>query len=151
MRLKCARLFDRIRCEWLLDHHQLKWIQLTKDAQITDRVSGIRIDHQRKLRKLGSHRCDRLNVPARLYLDFHALITFGDVAANAFNQLVNRFEDPDSYTRGYRTSFNAKQFTQWELVSVRVGIPQGSFNGRFGEWICWLFAQELIERCGNYL
>src|SRR6185503_1377216 len=112
MRLKFARLFERVRCERLLDHYQIKAIQLTKDVQVIDRVRGVRIDHQWKVRKLSAHSSDRLNVPARLYFDLHASITFGDVAVNAFNQLVDAFEDPDCDARRYPASFNAKQFTQ---------------------------------------
>ena len=73
------------------------------------------------MRKLGTDSSDWLDIPARLYFDFHALITFGNVTAHAFNQLVDRFEDPDRDTRGYRTSFNAKQFTQCALSFVRKG------------------------------
>jgi hypothetical protein len=70
MRLKFAASFIASAASGCSIIIRSKRFQLTKYLQIIECVRSIRIDHQRQLRKPGSHGSDRLDIPARRILIF---------------------------------------------------------------------------------
>src|SRR6185369_1129516 len=99
MRLKFTCFAYCFGCERLLDHHQLKSIQLTEELHVVKRVRRICINHQRHVGKLSPHCGYWFDVPAGLDLDLDASITFSDVTSHSIEQLIHCVKDADSHAR----------------------------------------------------
>ena len=72
--------------EWLFNHHQLEFVQRTKERRVRERVSGISVGHQGYLGKARAHLFDNINVPARFDFDFDSTVTSRQLALDFVEQ-----------------------------------------------------------------
>ena len=69
----------------LLDHHEIKTVELLEPVRIGQRVGGIGVGHQLDRREALAHFGHHVHVPARLDLHLDALIPGRQLALDLFN------------------------------------------------------------------
>src|SRR5258708_27024605 len=74
LRLERRVIEDIVMRQGLLDHHQVEFVQALQVIGVGQRVGGVGIGHQPDVGERGAHFTYDIDIPARLDLDFDALI-----------------------------------------------------------------------------
>src|SRR5579885_11736 len=120
-----------VPAERLLDHHQMKRVELLQHGEVAHSVGGIGIHHEPQAGKLLAQPANRFNILPRLDLDFDALIASFKFHSNGGNESFQRFLNPNRDTGGNFPALASQQFGEWNVFEFRLSIPYGSFQRRF--------------------
>jgi hypothetical protein len=97
----------------LFDHCQLKVVQGLEHCRVTQRVSTIAVDMNRRIRETVSHVPDHLKFPAWPELQLHSVETLGDCVSNRAQQLLDVIHDTKIRPNLDLTLDAAQKFPQW--------------------------------------
>ncbi len=100
LRLQLRVIDDVVMRERLLNHHEIEIVEAAQVICIGERVSGVRVGHERRAREALADFIDHPDVPAWLDLDFDALISGGEFRLDLLQQGVDGILNADRDAAG---------------------------------------------------
>src|SRR5438132_7982495 len=118
--------------ERLLQHHQVKTIELLQEREVVERVRGIGIHHQLDSWKFLSQSCDGLQIFSRPDLDLDALVAGREFLLHGRDQFLDRILDADRNAGCDLLARTAYELRQRNALLLCLRIPPGGFQARLG-------------------
>ena len=113
----------------LLEHEQVKLVELAEDIDVGRSVSAVAVDHEGNLAEMLSDGANKLDIATWPDLDLHPAIAFSQMALDALEQLDNRGIEPDGQSRlDPQVDLlvdRAEQAGDSRMVSLSQQVPQG--------------------------
>src|SRR5713101_1939876 len=125
-------LEDVVIPQRLLDHEQLKVIELAQMLQVARTIGGIRIAAQQDPRPALANLRQHFQVPSWLHLYFDSLIAGVKLGLDFFQQLLLRILNADRNSAGNLVELAAEQLPQRLLLLVALRVPEGILQRRLG-------------------
>ena len=97
--LELGQAVEVVRLHRLLEHEQVEVIKRAEHVDIGGRVGPVGVDHEGDLAEVLADGADKLDVAARLDLDFHPAISLGQVGLDGLEQLDDRGIKADGQPR----------------------------------------------------
>ena len=120
---------DVVVIQRLLDHHQVKIVQLAQVLGVGQGVRGVGVHHQLDGGEAFAHAADHVHVPAGLDLHLDALIARGQFHFDLFEQLLHRILYADGDAAGNLAArAGADLLPQRDAVPARFQVPDGGFQ-----------------------
>src|SRR3990167_10599301 len=126
--LKCRMSLQVPLRQRLLDHHHLEIIKRFEMINIVSGVGTICVRHQFEPSKFPPHGKERFNIPPRLNLDLHSLVTFDEVPLNRCEERAHRGIDSDGKTGFNVDALTSQKFMERKPPLLRFEIPEGGLD-----------------------
>src|ERR1035437_3318238 len=126
LRLERGVIDDVVVIQRLLDHHQVKIVQLAQVLGVGQGVGGVGVGHQLDRRETFAHAAAHVDVPAGLDLHLDALIAGGEFDFDFFEQLLHGILYADGDAAGNLAArAGADLLPQRDAVHTRFQVPDG--------------------------
>ena len=120
--------------ERLLDHEQVKSVELFQVLDLVERIGGIGIATEHDLRPTGADFLEDLDVPARFALDLDAAVAGIQFGVDFFQQLFVRVLDADGNATGNFFAAFRPEVAKEEHCAPGLPHPTARFPPR--PWPC---------------
>ena len=125
----CGVVDDVVVRQRLLDHHQVKIVELAQMVGIGQRVGGVGVGHQLDGGKALAHLAHHVDIPAGLDLHLDALVAGGQLALDLLEQLRHGILNADGDAAGnFAARAAADLLPQRHAFLPRFQVPNGRFQ-----------------------
>src|SRR6266568_7627523 len=116
--------------KWLLDHQQVKSIQLPQRRRLSRIICAVRVHHQRHIRKLLTDSLNQLHIPTRLNFDLNPTITLLHITTYYINQFLSSLLQTNTHTARHRTLGPTEQLAQRLSRGLSQKVPERHLSRR---------------------
>src|SRR6266404_4037362 len=122
-------LEDVVVPERLLDHQQIKVIELAQVIEVSGTIRRVGIAAQQNLRPPLANFREHFHIPARFYLYLDPLVTRGQLSLDLLQQVFVRVLNTYRDSTGDFLESSTEQFPQGLLLCTGIGVPKRVLHG----------------------